>query len=235
MIAVGNFLFRHRNALFPLTCVLLFLPAPHLFEDPLAAAALGAVCAALGQVLRALTISLDYIVRGGRLGKVYADDLVSSGLYHHCRNPMYVGNVLIATGLAIAANSWAALAVTVPLVVFAYSAIIAAEEAYLAARFGEAFDAYCKEVPRWLPRLGGLTTTLTGATIHWRRLVVKEYGTPAGWIAVLCAIALYNLWRAGLWVPRREAVMGISAVVVVTFVLWMLARVLKKTRVLQAD
>ena len=54
-------------------------------------------------------------------------------------------------------------------------------------------------------------------------------------LAVIVLIALYNLWRAGLWVPRREAVVGISAVIVVTFVLWMLARVLKKTRVLQAD
>ena len=77
MITIGNFLFRHRNALFPLSCVFLLLPGPRLHEDPLVATAIGAVFALLGQTVRALTISLDYIVRGGRQGKVYADDLVS--------------------------------------------------------------------------------------------------------------------------------------------------------------
>lgn len=235
MIAIGNFLFRYRNVLFPFTCLFLLLPGPRLNEDPLVAAAFGAACALLGQIVRALTIGLDYIVRGGRQGKVYADDLVISGIYHHSRNPMYVGNVLIATGLAIASNSRPAVVVTVPLVMFAYAAIVAAEENYLSSRFGAAFDVYRKEVARWLPRVSGLASTLSGATFHWRRLVVKEYGTPAGWIAVLCAITLYNLWWSEMWLARREAVTAIGTVVVVTFALWVLARVLKKTRVLQAD
>jgi len=235
MIAIGNFLFRHRNALFPLTCLFLLLPGPRLYEDPLIAASIGAVCALLGQVVRAVTISLDYIVRGGRQGKVYADDLVISGIYHHSRNPMYVGNILIGVGLAIASNSWIAIALTVPLVMFAYAAIIAAEEKFLSSKFGPAFDAYRNDVPRWLPRIRGLVSTLSGATFHWRRLVVKEYGTPAGWIAILCGITLYNLWSSEMWAQRLDAVIGIAAVVAVTFALWICARVLKKARILRAD
>jgi len=41
---------------------------------------------------------------------------------------------------------------------------------------------------------GELGKTLSGTTFHWRRLIVKEYGTPAGWIAVLCGVTLYSLW-----------------------------------------
>jgi protein-S-isoprenylcysteine O-methyltransferase Ste14 len=235
MVSIGNFLFRYRNTLFPFTCLLLLLPGPRLHEDPLVAAAIGAVCALLGQTIRALTIGLDYIVRGGRQGKVYADGLVISGIYHHTRNPMYVGNVLIAVGVAIASNSWVAVALSAPLVMLAYAAIVAAEENFLSAKFGAAFDHYCKDVPRWLPRLRGLGGTLSSATFHWRRLVVKEYGTPAAWIAVLCGITLYNLWWSSMLEERREAVVAIGTVVAVTFALWLLARVLKKARVLRAD
>src|SRR6185295_19248290 len=115
MVAIGNFLFRYRNALFPLTAILLLLPGPDLFDDPLQAAMLGALVAALGQLVRALTIGLDYIVRGGRQGKVYAERLVISGIYAHTRNPMYVGNITIVAGLALASNSWPTLLVALPL------------------------------------------------------------------------------------------------------------------------
>ena len=235
MIALGNFLFRYRNALFPLTCVLLLLPGPVLHPDPLVAAAIGAAITLSGQIVRALTIGLEYIVRGGRQGKVYADGLVTAGIYHHCRNPMYVGNVLIAAGLAVASNSWPTMLVAIPLVVLAYSAIIAAEEKYLAEKFGDAYAEYCRDVPRWFPRVRGLAKTLADSRFHWRRLIVKEYGTPAGWIGVLCGVLLYNLWRSGMWDIRRDEVVAIVWIVSVTFALWLLARVLKKTRFLQAD
>src|SRR5690242_16077521 len=62
----GNFLFRYRNSLFPVACVLLFLPGPDPFPDAMQAAAAGAVVALLGQIIRGATIGLRYVVRGGR-------------------------------------------------------------------------------------------------------------------------------------------------------------------------
>jgi hypothetical protein len=211
------------------------LPGPDLLPDPLQAALLGALVAAVGQLVRALTIGLDYIVRGGRQGKVYADGLVISGIYAHTRNPMYVGNITIAIGLALASNSWPTVVVTVPLVCLVYIAIVAAEENYLRGKFGTAFDEYCQNVPRWLPRLGALWSTFSGATFHWRRVIVKEYGTPAGWIAAVCGVTLYNVWTDGDWGNRAAGVRGVLLVIGVTFGLWLLARLLKKTNVLRAD
>jgi hypothetical protein len=112
---------------------------------------------------------------------------------------------------------------------------VAAEEQYLANKFGAAYGEYQRAVPRWLPRFAPLAQTLSAVTFHWRRLIVKEYGTPAGWIAVLCGIALYNLWDNGLWLEQHDAVLSVARVLMATFALWLLARILKKTRVLQAD
>ena len=234
-ITIGNFLFRYRNSLFPLTCLLLLLPGPRLFSDPWQAALLGLCIAVPGQIVRAVTIGFDYIVRGGRQGKVHAEGLVISGVYRISRNPMYVGNVLIAAGLGVASNSVAALALSIPMVLFVYACIVAAEEAYLSTRFGRSYEDYRRCVPRWLPGVFAVRGVLSGARFHWRRVVVKEYGTPAGWIAILCGITLRNVWIAGMWTDSRAAVSAIIVVIAATFVLWLTARVLKKMRFLTAD
>jgi protein-S-isoprenylcysteine O-methyltransferase Ste14 len=231
----GNFLFRYRNALFPFACVLLFLPGPDPFPDPLQATAVGAVIATLGQLIRAATIGLRYVVRGGRNRRVYAEDLVTEGIYSHTRNPMYVGNLLIMIGLAIASNSWATIAVAVPLGCFMYASIVAAEEDYLAQRFGAAFREYCRDVPRWVPRLAGLWTTLTSMQFKWRRVVVKEYGTPFGWISVLVLMTLYNVWMSGQWDARRADIARLELILSIAALLWLIALSLKRTRTLVAD
>src|SRR5262245_12444710 len=160
MLAIGNFLFRYRNTLFPFAVLLLFLPGPRLASNPLLPALIGAVITALGQLVRAGTIGLEYVIRGGRNRRVYAEKLVTDGIYAHSRNPMYVGNVLIVIGLAVASNSLWTFIIGSVLSVFFYSAIITAEENFLRGQFGPGFDEYCRNVPRWLPKLGGLGTTL---------------------------------------------------------------------------
>src|SRR5262245_55502557 len=100
------------------------------------------------------------------------------------RNPMYVGNLLIVAGVAIAANSWPTLVLGISLAVFMYICIVAAEEEYLLGRFGDGFKAYCHNVPRWLPRPGTLSRPVEAMPFRWRRVLVKEYGTPMGWVSV---------------------------------------------------
>jgi protein-S-isoprenylcysteine O-methyltransferase Ste14 len=235
LTTAGNFLFRYRNALFPFACVLLFLPGPDPLPDPLQAAALGAVIAGLGQLIRAATIGLRYVVRGGRNKRVYAEDLVTDGIYAHTRNPMYVGNLLIMFGLAVASNSWVTVLIAVPLGLFMYASIVAAEENYLRQRFGAAFEQYCRDVPRWLPRLSGLGQTLASMQFRWRRVVVKEYGTPFGWISILVLMTLYNLWAADMLEARSEDAHRLELILLVTTLVWFVAWRLKKSRTLVAD
>lgn len=232
--ALGNFLFRHRNALFPVAFLLVFLPGPRLFAQQISATLLGFSVAALGQVVRTVTIGLEYIVRGGRDRQVYAQHLVIDGIYHHCRNPMYVGNVLILVGVAIASNSWSCVLAAIPLFVFFYVAIVAAEERYLLRKFGEQFETYARATPRWVPKLRGLLATLRNSQFHWRRVLSKEYGTPFGWICGICLLSLWNLWRDG-YLARSDAPEGLLVVALLTTLAWAAVRILKKRRVLVAD
>jgi protein-S-isoprenylcysteine O-methyltransferase Ste14 len=81
--------------------------------------------------------------------------LVRRGLYRVVRNPMYVGVVTLLVGEALLFGS-AAIAVWAALLAIAFHLrVLRYEEPVLRRTFGADFDAYCREVPRWLPRLGG--------------------------------------------------------------------------------
>ena len=221
--------------MFPVACLPLFLQGPEPFGDTLVATLLGAIVAALGQLIRAVTIGFRYVIRGGRGRRVYAEDLVTDGVYALVRNPMYVGNLLIVVGVAIAANSWATVLVGIPLAVFMYICIVAAEEEYLLARFGEAFKAYCRDVPRWLPRPGALFRSSEPMQFRWRRLLVKEYGTPFGWITVIIGVTLFNFWYDGEWQARQVEIAVIAWAFALAVLFWLTAWRLKKSRTIQAD
>jgi protein-S-isoprenylcysteine O-methyltransferase Ste14 len=233
LVRIGNFFFHWRNFLFPVPFLLLFLPGNPIYPDPAHAALAGGFIALLGQVVRAGTIGFKYIIRGGKDRRVYAEDLITEGIYRHTRNPMYVGNVLILSGVALAVNTWTCWLLATALGIFVYVAIIAAED-FLRGKFGPGFDDYCRDVPRWLPRLQGLGATLSSGTFKWRRVIVKEYGTPFGWVMGICAVLVWNLSRipGGL---QSQASVVVHIVIGVAVVLYIIARVLKKTKTLVAD
>ncbi len=221
--------------MFPLACLPLFLPGPEPFEDTVVAALLGAIVASLGQLIRAVTIGLRYVIRGGKGRRVYAEDLVTEGVYAHVRNPMYVGNLLIVAGVAIAANSWLTILIGIPLALFMYVCIVAAEEEYLLGRFGDAFKAYCQDVPRWMPRMSTRTPPSGPMQFRWRRLMVKEYGTPLGWISAIIAVTLFNFWHDGEWQARQVEIAVMGWAFAITAVFWITAWRLKMSGTIRAD
>ena len=105
----------------------------------------GLIITVTGQLIRGFTIGLAYIVRGGKEGKPYAEGLVTEGIFNHCRNPLYVGNILMLLGVGILANSLLYVAIVIPVFLFIYQAIVLAEEDFLRKKFGSGFDEYCKK------------------------------------------------------------------------------------------
>jgi protein-S-isoprenylcysteine O-methyltransferase Ste14 len=76
--------------------------------------------------------------------------LVTTGIHGLSRNPLYVSLYLFYSGIAIAANSIAALVLVVPLAIVIRHGVVAREEVYLERKFGDAYRAYKSRVPRWL-------------------------------------------------------------------------------------
>src|SRR5213078_1441858 len=144
MVKLGNFLFRNRNGIFPLFYLMLFVPSWEVFPDPVTAMVIGFSVTIIGQLIRVITIGLVYIIRGGKDRRVYAEDLVTTGIFAHCRNPLYVGNILILAGLGVASNSILFNCLATPLFLFFWQVIVLAEENYLRNKFGRQYEEYCK-------------------------------------------------------------------------------------------
>jgi protein-S-isoprenylcysteine O-methyltransferase Ste14 len=79
--------------------------------------------------------------------------LIVTGFYRYVRNPMYLGVLAIILGNTLILGNGA---------IFAYAALIALgfavfvmgyEEPTLRRQFGAEYEEFCRNVPRWIPRL----------------------------------------------------------------------------------
>jgi len=78
--------------------------------------------------------------------------LVTTGVFAVSRNPLYVGGFLLLAGIALVLDAPWILIALVPALVACVHVLIAPEERYLAARFGDEYPAYARTVCRWLGR-----------------------------------------------------------------------------------
>lgn len=228
MVKIGNFFFRTRNYLFPVFYVFLFLPFTRISDNYTTVFFIGLAIAILGQLVRMLTIGLVYIIRGGRNHRIYANGLVTDGLFSHCRNPMYVGNILLIIGMSILSNSLFAVLVMIPLFMFIYQAIVRAEEAYLRNSYGEGFDEYCAKVNRWIPELKGISKTFSENDFNLKKVAYKEYNTSYLWILGTILLLAYNTnWLKVKLTLENEGVYFLAAIAVLTL-LYFTIRFFKK-------
>jgi hypothetical protein len=122
------------------------------------------------------------LVRAWAAGHIVKDSqLTTTGPYAHTRNPLYFGSFLLAAGFAIAAH-WALLIVVIALFVIIYAPTIAHERTKIRGRYPEAYAAWERNVPAFVPRL----TPWTGAS-----------GGPGGSFS-LALYMRHGEWKAGL-------------------------------------
>ena len=76
--------------------------------------------------------------------------LLTHGLYRYSRNPMYVGALLVLSGVAILLGTVGPMLVVPPFVVVLQLRFIRLEEKLLETTFGERYRAYRASVRRWV-------------------------------------------------------------------------------------
>jgi protein-S-isoprenylcysteine O-methyltransferase Ste14 len=114
---------------------------------------LGVVLAVVGA---ALTVRSALLLAGrGRPQRGPQPPFVIAGLYRRFRNPLYAGILMALAGIALAKGSMLLAALAVVAAAGAHAWVVRVEEPRLSERFGAAYAAYLRNVPRWVPGRSG--------------------------------------------------------------------------------
>jgi protein-S-isoprenylcysteine O-methyltransferase Ste14 len=140
-------------------CILLWRRIPLPLSTPVRVAtlALGTLLYFPGLALylwARLALGQMYNVSSSMGVQLYADHrLIAHGPFTIIRHPMYLGTILAALGGLLMYRTWTFLFVVVSFLGLVLRA--RREEQALAAEFGKEWQAYCQQVPGWIPRLPG--------------------------------------------------------------------------------
>lgn len=76
--------------------------------------------------------------------------LVTNGIYHYTRNPMYLGMLLVLLGWAFYLSNFAALLVLPVFIIYMSRFQIQPEERFMKQKFSDEYQIYMTKVRRWL-------------------------------------------------------------------------------------
>jgi protein-S-isoprenylcysteine O-methyltransferase Ste14 len=149
-----------------------------------------------GTLLAGLALSfLGLAVRSWAAGHLKKEkELAVSGPYRHTRNPLYFGNIIIGTGMAVGCRSWIVWIVLAAYFLVFYPVVISVERDRMRALFTEAYAAYEKAVPALLPSFrkyeGGSAAAFDPALHRKNREFRAILGTMVFWVFLLAKMKL---------------------------------------------
>jgi protein-S-isoprenylcysteine O-methyltransferase Ste14 len=164
-------LFTYRGYVYLLPFGLMAVIFYNEWEDDVVMWPLGAGIVLIGFMIRLW--ATKHIGRRMPWMKKKGKKLVRTGPYTIVRNPLYIGNIIIAGGLSVLSE----LAWFIPLAILylfsAYHLVVLHEEKKLTERWGKDYLDYLKEVPRWVPKLKDLRQ-VKGGGFKWMDAIRSE-------------------------------------------------------------
>lgn len=136
-----------------------------------------------------------------------AEKVVASGPYRHVRNPLYLGNILMACGMGLLASRVGFLLIVVGNFVFCLR-LIGLEESNLLKQQGESYINFCRRVPRLWPSLQPRLPA-SGIRPHWKQAFLGEL-FMWGFFAAVAAFAV-TLNSKVLWITMAVSVISYIA------------------------
>ena len=150
-----------------------------------------------GPTMRSLAVGLPVslaglALRGWAAGCLAKNrELATGGPYAYTRNPLYLGTLLVAVGLAIASSSWGLGVLFAAVFLLVYLPVIQLEEQHLRNIFPD-YAPYAAAVPMLWPRFTPATVKV-GSRFRWSLYRKnQEDQAAAGWAAGVAVL----VWKA---------------------------------------
>lgn len=126
---------------------------------------------------------------------LHSEALVADGPYRHVRNPLYLGNILLAAGTGLLAPRSGFIILLAGMIIFVLR-LVAREEVQLDQEQGERFREYCRRVPRLWPAFRPRVSS-GGLQPRWGQAFVGEifmWGFFVGMLAFTLTLKIILLW-----------------------------------------
>lgn len=226
----GDLLFRWRSY-FPLAMVPVLLAGVWTTPSPFASRqaersweALAVLVAVAGLAIRAWAVGTAPAGTSERsTTNPRASELRTTGLYSTLRHPLYLGNGLMALGIALFPGIWYLPLIAALATLLYYERIAAREEQFLDERFGAVFQAWASRVPAIVPRLGAYVPSV--APMSWRKVLRGEFHGLTVIAAGVFVLDVAQERARGTWASDPLWAWGLGA----TAALFALTQGLKKT------
>ncbi|MGQ9472966.1 MAG: methyltransferase family protein [Candidatus Caldatribacteriaceae bacterium] len=176
---VGTKLFPVRGIIWGILGVLILffvIPQKNLFL-------IGICFIGCGETLRIWAVG--YIRNYRRSMAEDVERLTTSGPYGHIRNPLYLANGIIGSGIALLSGIWWFILLFWAVFVILYVPIIRAEEVFLEKKFGITYQKYQQSVPSFwfrFPRYKGETIPFSWKVV-WQKESITLFTLA---ITILC-------------------------------------------------
>ena len=119
--------------------------------------------------------------------------LIEGGPYQVVRNPMYLGILLIGFGVVLMLFNWWVVLLFLLIFTVRYFPLILSEEQKLRNMFPGTYEAYCRRVPRMLPRFTTLIKVGARECLPLKAVWFKKEINSI--ISLLIVILLFFLWK----------------------------------------
>lgn len=143
----GEKIFKARDYTPIPLIVLIFL----LHDTSVQSAVIGMIMILFGELIRIYSVAFIGSISRTRKNRT-GGSLIRSGPFSYVRNPLYVGNFFISTGVATFAGNIYLVIATAVLFAFQYYHIVKYEESWLKQSFGDEYAEFCRDTPAWFPQ-----------------------------------------------------------------------------------
>ena len=226
-LKLGNFLFKHRSFTpVPLIVLVFIVFKPiDMGGQNIVVNVGGLFLSLLGEIIRIISVGYAYAGTSGRESYLRAENLNITGIYSVVRNPLYIGNFFMFTGLVAVFSNIYALLVFGVFLVLQYYFVILAEENYLIETYGKDYEAYCTRVRRIIPTFKDYKRNQN--PFNLRKVVLKENDSVFNMLVMYVLVLLYKerVFTGGIGEPFYYIIPG---VVLITG--YMIIKIIKKKR-----
>ncbi len=191
-LKLGNFLFKHRSFTpVPLIILVFIIFKPiDLEEKNNIINLVGLLIFLLGEIVRIIAVGYAYTGTSGRESYLRAESLNINGIYSIVRNPLYIGNFFIFTGLVIVFSNIFAVLVFGIFLILQYYFVILAEEKFLKEKYGKDYENYYTQVRRIIPTFKDYRKNQN--PFNLKTVVFKENDSVFNMLVMYILVLLYK-------------------------------------------